>query len=595
MIPNVSASERRAKIMLSKEYLLKTILGSYEELTLLLKNFSKEEIVEAVCEIIGIDKAELENLQIRGYTRAKSRAVYEYVIKDLIKNISNYDWLYHRLNDRESKEILMNQVRYRLIPDEQFLQDAGRISREFPVKLNQENENIILLKEKGGESVGTAILNEKEKIQKKPSNYAICVHDVISDLWVVPRLIDVIKEGYRFYLRHYEGGNAGKTLLYVLPGKKERKIPEKIHRVVAMAPYERPWSNVELVKDCGLIPYLLYKNHGCDVSMVGAKGGEYPYEKYIRGMKLEFLEDGKEETKINYIVENGSKIDCLILRGCHATNFGIAAAYKTVNPEGKIYVGLDANSHWMDRILWYEEDFTEFMNCCDIIATSCTAMQKHLNEKWPWDIKCIPNGYYNLFSGEETQIDYHKKENIILTVGRLGTIQKATEILLEAFAVIADRIPDWNLRLVGNVEEGFLDNIRSCYEENPKLQNRVVFTGNIENREELNKEYERAKIFALPSRLEGGTPNVIAEALHAGCALAVTRFDAYEDAVGKEGTEELCGRSAPIDHVDKYAEVLLKLCTEDDLQEFFENAVKRSKGFYDMEKIVGGLYEQLCI
>ena len=40
-----------------------------------------------------------------------------------------------------------------------------------------------------------------------------------------------------------------------------------------MAPYERPWSNVELVKDCGLIPYLLYKNHGCDASMVGANGG----------------------------------------------------------------------------------------------------------------------------------------------------------------------------------------------------------------------------------------------------------------------------------------------------------------------------------
>lgn len=27
---------------------------------------------------------------------------------------------------------------------------------------------------------------------------------------------------------------------------------------------------MELVKDCGLIPYLLYKNHNCNVSLVGA-------------------------------------------------------------------------------------------------------------------------------------------------------------------------------------------------------------------------------------------------------------------------------------------------------------------------------------
>ena len=51
-----------------------------------------------------------------------------------------------------------------------------------------------------------------------------------------------------------------------------KEPPARRTRVVAMAPYERGWSNVELVKDCGLIPYLLYKNHGCDVTMVGARG-----------------------------------------------------------------------------------------------------------------------------------------------------------------------------------------------------------------------------------------------------------------------------------------------------------------------------------
>lgn len=57
-----------------------------------------------------------------------------------------------------------------------------------------------------------------------------------------------------------------------------------------MAPYERGWSNVELVKDCGLIPYIMHKNYGYEVSMVGADGGPYPYhEKYTKGVKMENL------------------------------------------------------------------------------------------------------------------------------------------------------------------------------------------------------------------------------------------------------------------------------------------------------------------
>ena len=62
-------------------------------------------------------------------------------------------------------------------------------------------------------------------------------------------------------------------------------------RVVALAS-ERCWKNAQLLKDCGVIPYLLYKNHHCDVSMVGAHSGEeYSNLKYVEGLKLEFLPD----------------------------------------------------------------------------------------------------------------------------------------------------------------------------------------------------------------------------------------------------------------------------------------------------------------
>lgn len=581
--------------MLSTEYLLRTILGKYEEISDFIKLFSLEEIIKTASEIVEMEENNLRNFKVLGYTKAKKEATYEYALSDFVRNINKYDWVYQHLEDMDSKEIFTNLVRYRMIPDGHFLQSAQEQSANKPIQIADQKglkESVTIRNDDERDSVVSIIIEEKERIKKNFVSYTILMQGLISDLWVVPILIRAIRDDYQFYLRHYEEKNAGKTILYIIPKQAIRQEPKKIHRVVAMAPYERPWSNVELVKDCGLIPYLLYKNHGCDVSMVGAKGETYPYAELVKGMKLEFLENGEIGTKVRYILEKGKEIDCLILRGCYATNFPIALTYKVANPNGIIYVGLDANSQWMDRILWYEEDFMNFMNCCDYIATSCTAMQKHLNEKWPWDIKCIPNGYYNLFSSkEETEANFENKQNIILTVGRLGTIQKATETVLESFAAIADKIPEWEFRLVGNIEENFQEYIKSFYEKNPELTERVVFTGSIQDRSMLRQEYEKAKIFALPSRLEGGTPNVIAEALHAGCALALTKFDAYEDALG----EDACGMAASIDNIEEYSGILLQLCTKEDLRKLSENAVKRAREFYDMEKIVGGLYEQLCI
>lgn len=359
-------------------------------------------------------------------------------------------------------------------------------------------------------------------------------------------------------------------------------------RVVAMAPFEG-WKNVELVKDCGLIPYLLYKNHGHDVSMVGMKLGEYPYhEQYTKGVKMEFLSNGGIMEKLQYIEKQAKEIDGLLLYGCHCESYKVVAeTYKRLNANGRIFLALDANSVWMDYILWDEEDFKSFMDCCDVIATSCHAMQDHLNEKWPWKIECVPNGYY-AFS-PQVQPVFSEKENTILTVGRLGTEQKATHVLLEAFAKIADQIPDWKMRLVGSVEQSFGAFRENYFRDFPELLGRVQFVGTIADREQLFEEYRKAKIFALSSVIEGGTPNVIAEALHGGCAIAVTRFDAYEDATDSG----LCGASAPVGDVDGFSQILKELCTRTDLKQLSRHAYEYSYREFDMEKIVARVNELL--
>lgn len=442
-----------------------------------------------------------------------------------------------------------------------------------------------------------AILGAKNHIRKEHPKLAVCTYHIISDLWEIPLLIHAIYPAYRFYLRHYMEDQNWETVLYAIPAgessehrKKDREQQtDGTKRIVAMAPYDRGWSNVELVKDCGIIPYLLYKNHGHRVSMLGAKSESYPYhELYTKGIEMEFLHDGGVQGKIKYIEEHAKEIDCLLLRGCYESNFEVAVQYKQQNPDGRIYVGLDANSWWMDRILWDKREFVDFMDSCDVIATSCRAMQEHLNKKWPWKIEHIPNGYYDFTHKWKPPI-FSEKQNIILTVGRLGTNQKATEILLGAFAIIADRIPEWKVRLVGDVEETF-ENFRTEYFRRfPKLSDRIEFTGPITEREKLLAEYEKAKIFALPSRLEGGTPNVIAEALHGGCVIATTKIDAYEEAVDYGR----CGQAARIGSAEEFGETLYGLCTCGELEQLSSHACEYAKRHFDMEKITARVNELL--
>ena len=435
-----------------------------------------------------------------------------------------------------------------------------------------------------------AIIGAKNHIKNDNPKLAICTDHVVSDMWEIPLLIYEINPDYKLYFRHYNPNQNRQTVLYAIPQNEDsaKEIKKKRKKAVAF-PYREGWSNVELTKDCGLIPFLLYKNHGFDVTMVSADWGEYTYlDTYVKGLKMEFLPTGSVEEKIKYLEKNSKDIDCLILRGAYDINIGYAIVYKQINPSGKIYVGLDANSGWMDRIIWDRPKFIAFMDCCDVIATSCKALQKHLNEKWPWKIEYIPNGYYD-YGVPKLKPDFEAKENVILTVSRLGTSQKATDVLMEAFAMIADKIPDWKLRLVGSVEKEFEPYIEEYYNRYAKLRDRVQFVGSIADKNKLFDEYLKAKIFTLTSTYEGGTPNVVAEALTAGCVMAVTRFDAWEDAIDSGR----CGMSAEINNVAEIADMLLQLCTTSDLKVFSENAYDYARRNYDMESIVSKLHEML--
>ena len=87
------------------------------------------------------------------------------------------------------------------------------------------------------------------------------------------------------------------------------------------------------------------------------------------------------------------------------------------------------------------------------------------------------------------------KTKTILNVGRLDP-QKDQAILIDAFAKLANRWPDWQMRILG---EGNLRPQLEAHIRQLGLEKRIHLPGMIRD---MEPEYTQAQIFAIPSRYE---------------------------------------------------------------------------------------------
>ena len=104
---------------------------------------------------------------------------------------------------------------------------------------------------------------------------------------------------------------------------------------------------------------------------------------------------------------------------------------------------------------------------------------------------------------------------VLLAVGRLDE-QKGFDVLIAAFAALADRYPEWALVIAG---DGPRRADLAAQARDAGLASRVLLPGHVGN---LANWYRRADLFVLSSRFEG-FPNVLIEAMAHGCA--VVSFD----------------------------------------------------------------------
>lgn len=323
------------------------------------------------------------------------------------------------------------------------------------------------------------------------------------------------------------------------------------------------YRNEQFMKDCILIPYAFYKTYGLQATIVTAQKEEYTYLKLLPGLVTEIVpptETLKQwgDFACDYIINNYHKIDILFCFGSYDTNCRIISEYKRLRSDGKVILKLDMNSNWADKLDLNRVELRKMYENCELITCESKRVKKFLSRKWPYKIEYVVNGYLEGIFHYFRAV-YEEKEDIILTVGRIGIKEKANHILVEAFIKCANKFPQWNLRLVGSVEPSFQEYMKQIYTKYPEMRDRIQLTGKITDKERLNEEYKRAKIFALTSVGEGGTPNVFAEAALNGCFMVTSDIDAADEFTnwGK------CGRRFPVNDVEGLVEIFEEILNDD--------------------------------
>ena len=126
----------------------------------------------------------------------------------------------------------------------------------------------------------------------------------------------------------------------------------------------------------------------------------------------------------------------------------------------------------------------------------------------------IPNTIHRVEESQWKKINDTAKTHCIVTVGRLDPVQKQTHILIEAFHILADTYPDWNVYIYGKEAENHTEYTRNLQQliEKYQLQERVFLCG---LEKDVMAKLQKADIFAFPSAYEG-FGLALAEALSIG-------------------------------------------------------------------------------
>ena len=180
----------------------------------------------------------------------------------------------------------------------------------------------------------------------------------------------------------------------------------------------------------------------------------------------------------------------------------------------------------------------------------------------------------------ELKIENEGRLNRIVSIGKLYP-QKNQEMMIRAFAKIADGFPDWQLVIFG---EGPLRKSLEMMVESLEVQGRVLLPGRTEH---VLEELRKSKIFCFSSNFEGMS-NAIIEAICMGLPIVTTDVSGVSELIeeGKGGYVVPCG------DVDQFAQALQKVMSDNNIQELMSDYNLKKADIFKLDTIVDQ-WEQL--
>lgn len=317
----------------------------------------------------------------------------------------------------------------------------------------------------------------------------------------------------------------------------------------------RKLNSLEFGKDVVLVPYYLGQALGYQVEICCGYSEEIATQISKRQKKdLHFVRRplGYKPLQripiyVKYLWQNASRINLLMCFHWRLETFVNILLYKILNRDGLIYVKLDTESgkEWdLSRCSFIGRTIRKIIyNSClsKVNVISCETSQpynslchnKYFGDQLKKKLVLMPNAFdeahLNILRIKERM--YDEKENLMITVGRLGTSQKNTEMLLKALEDVD--LKEWKFCFIGPIENDFNSIIEQFYKNYPSKRKQIIFKGKIDNKKELWEWYNKAKIFVSTSRRES-YGLVLNEAKRFRNYIISTRTGAAEDLIEQE-------------------------------------------------------------
>ena len=165
------------------------------------------------------------------------------------------------------------------------------------------------------------------------------------------------------------------------------------------------------------------------------------------------------------------------------------------------------------------------------------------------------------------------KEKRIISVGRLHS-QKNQKMMIEAFARVSEKFPQWSLIIFG---EGPEREALESLVERLKVKDKVILPG---RRENIIDELNKSEIFAFSSDYEGMS-NAVVEAFCVGLPIITTKVSGTEDFIKENKNGFLLERN----DVDGMEMAMRKLMSDEKLRKNIGDNNRQQANIFKIEHI----------